>query len=259
LASLGLHAEAVGELERSLAMVDLAERATSDTAELARMSATVAVALLQDPGTPRDLPQRALAVADAADPGGAVARAGWSALALHRAGRSADAVQILSRAETFAATSAERRHAAELRCLLHLQHTEVAAARTCALELLGPRAPSEAVATLHRDPDAEAYWGATLSAVVPGLGQWTDGEFSSGTAAFSVNGGLIAGTVSLALDAAWVDAGLLAVAMTARYYLGNVTHGRRAWRDRALRRQREAAATLTTALIRAAAAAPAPP
>ncbi len=181
------------------------------------------------------------------------------ALALARNGQTAQAVAMLSRLENFAAEPQRRAQAAAVRCLIHLSAAEAAMGGQCASRLLGPRADSEALADLQIDEDSAAFWHGAASAVVPGLGQALGGEWRDAGAAGLVNGGLAVATWSLVADALLVDASLLVLSMTARYYAGNIQRGADVGRAAAAETRRQAARKLADQLTEQSLGQPARP
>jgi hypothetical protein len=176
------------------------------------------------------------------------------ALALARTGQTAQAVAILSRLETFGATPQRRAQALAIRCMVHLSAAEADMGTPCAQQLLGPAADVQAIADLNTDVESRAFWHGAASAILPGLGQALGGQWSDSGAAFLVNGGLGYATWSLAADALYLDATLLGIGLTVRYYVGNIQKGADAGRAAAQRRKLDGARRLADQLSGAATA-----
>lgn len=166
------------------------------------------------------------------------------ALAQAKAGQIAAAVHGLLRVEQFGPSPLLRARAAALRCAVHLLAVEVQPSLLCVQQHLGDAADRNAVADLSLDAETLAFRAGLASAVVPGLGQLWAGQPAQAASAFAVNGGLIGSTTALIAHAAYLDAGLLFVAMTLRYYVGNIEHAVAAARQSTLDRQRSAAGKL---------------
>lgn len=241
LAELGLHRQAVDELQR----LDLQGQPQWHARTLgygygarllrAGLAAEAAEVLTASGETDAD-PQRA----ERQKP--------LLALALARSGQVARAVAILSRLETFGATAEQRGQALAIRCMVHLSAAEADQGGPCARQLLGPAADPAALADLHTDVESQAFWHGAASALLPGLGQSLGGQWADAGAAVLVNGGLGYSTWSLAADGLYVDSALLGLGLTIRYYIGNIEHGAAAGRQAALKRRLRGARRLADLL-----------
>ena len=178
------------------------------------------------------------------------------ALALARNGQTAQAVALVSRLENFTADPQRRADAMAVRCLIHLHAAESTMGGMCVRQLLGPKANAQALAALEADEDSWAFWHGAASAVVPGLGQALAGEWRDGGAAAVVNGSLGAATWSLLADGLYIDASLLVLSLTARYYAGNIQHAADAGRTAAIAARRQGARRLADQLVEQGPAAP---
>jgi hypothetical protein len=165
-----------------------------------------------------------------------------------RAGTLPQALHLFTRVEAFSADPAVRAHAQRLGCMGGVLGYDAAAARAC-VGRLAPKGADQAeldqlVERLGIDPGRRAVVGGIMSGIVPGLGQLTAGHAGDGFLALALNSASVAGLTLLVLDGALLDAALLAVGVSARYYLGNINNGAEAWRAAAQRRRHEAALRL---------------
>lgn len=230
LAALGMHRQAVDELQR----LDLQGQPQWHADGLGY---GYGARLLQGGLAVQAAEVLAAASETDADPQRAQSQQTLLALALARTGQTAQAVAILSRLETFGATPQRRAQALAIRCMVHLSAAEAEMGTPCVQQLLGPTADLQAIADLNTDVESRAFWHGAASAIVPGLGQALGGQWSDAGAAFLVNGGLGYATWSLAADALYLDATLLGLGLTARYYVGNIQKGADAGRAAAQRRK----------------------
>lgn len=247
LAALGMHRQAVDELQR----LDLQGQPQWHANGL---SYGYGARLLQGGLAAQAAEVLAAASETDADPQRAQSQQTLLALALARTGQTAQAVAILSRLETFGATSQRRAQALAIRCMVHLSAAEAEMGTPCVRQLLGPAADLQAIADLNTDVESRAFWHGAASAILPGLGQALGGQWSDSGAAFLVNGGLGYATWSLAADALYLDATLLGLGLTARYYIGNIQKGADAGRAAAQRRKLDGARRLADQLSGAAVA-----
>lgn len=241
LAELGLHRQAVDELQR----LDLQGQPQWHGRALGY---GYGVRLLRD-GLAAEAAEVLTAVGETdPNPQRAEQHQPLLALALARSGQVARAVAILSRLETFGATAEQRGQALAIRCMVHLSAAQADQGAPCARQLLGPAADPAALADLQTDAESSAFWHGAASALLPGLGQSLGGHWADAGAAVLVNGGLIYSTWSLVADALYVDATLLGLGLTVRYYVGNIEHGAAAGRQAALRRRQRGARRLADLL-----------
>lgn len=247
LAALGMHRQAVDELQR----LDLQGQPQWHAEGLGY---AYGARLLQGGLAAQAAEVLAAASETDADPQRAQSQQTLLALALARTGQTAQAVAILSRLETFGATPQRRAQALAIRCMVHLSAAEADMGTPCAKQLLGPTADLQAIADLNTDVESRAFWHGAASAIVPGLGQALGGQWADSGAAFLVNGGLGYATWSLAADALYLDATLLGLGLTVRYYVGNIQKAADAGRAAAQRRKLDGARRLADQLSAGAAA-----
>lgn len=167
-------------------------------------------------------------------------------VALLQTGRYPQAVHEFGRLEAFAARPEERLRAHRFRCIAHLHAVDAVPAGRCVRQLLGTQMDPSDLADLAVDPQALARWGGVLSALVPGLGQATAGQWGDAGGAILVNGAWSFGVAELLLEHAPVDAALLGLGVGIRYYVGNIQHGAHAWQGAAEQRRADAARRLLT-------------
>ena len=247
LAALGMHRQAVDELQR----LDLQGQPQWHADGLGY---GYGARLLQSGLASQAAEVLAAASETDVDPQRAQSQQTLLALALARTGQTAQAVAILSRLETFGATPQRRAQALAIRCMVHLSAAEADMGTPCVQQLLGPAADIQAIADLNTDVDSRAFWHGAASAILPGLGQALGGQWADSGAAFLVNGGLGYATWSLAADALYLDATLLGLGLTVRYYVGNIQKGADAGRAAAQRRKLDGARRLADQLSGAAVA-----
>jgi TM2 domain-containing membrane protein YozV len=146
------------------------------------------------------------------------------------------ALQVFARVEAFGADAATRSRATRLRCIGQVLARDGTAARACIASLAASSAPPPAaivdplIEDLEIDPGARGVVGGVLSALVPGLGQLTAGHPGDAGLALLVNGAWAVAFYLLIVDAAYLEAGLVALGFGLRYYIGNVRNGAAAWR-----------------------------
>lgn len=241
LAQLGLHRQAVGELQR----LDLQGRPAWHSDGLGY---AYGARLLQG-GLPT-LAAEVLTATAETDPDSQRAESQQTllALALARSGHTASAVAILSRLESFADTPRRRVDALAIRCLVHLSAAEADMGIPCTRQLLGAAADPHALVQFGTDIESRAFLHGAASALVPGLGQALGDQWADAGAALIVNGGLGYATWSLAADALYLDATLLGLGLSIRYYVGNIQKGYAAGRAAAQAQKVEAARRLADQL-----------
>lgn len=250
LAALGMHRQAVDELQR----LDL-QGTPQWHAE--GLGYGYGARLLQGGLVAQAAEVLAAAVETDPDPQRAQSQQTLLALTLARTGQTAQAVAILSRLESFAASPEQRAHAFAIRCMVHLSAAEADMGIPCARQIIGTDVDLAAVAALSADVESRAFWHGAASAIVPGLGQALGGQWPDSAAAFLVNGALGYATWSLAADALYLDASLLGLGLTLRYYMGNIQKGSAAGRAAAVRAKLAGARRLADQLSRAAISTPA--
>lgn len=170
-----------------------------------------------------------------------------------KAGSYPAAERIFSKIQVFSDDSLARARAERLACVGSLWSIDPDPARQCVPKLLSAagsvseRARREA----QRDLDELAandgwrpWFGGTLSAVLPGLGQAAAGQPLDGLLALLVNGGFGASVVVTSLGGDLLDGALLLVALLSRYYWGNIQHGAAAWTAVGERHKRRSADAL---------------
>lgn len=250
LLDLGLSEEAGRELAR-LALAGVEDPRFADVA------ARAGAALLHEDRPAAAAAAFALAAERSADPVRAERLRLAAAVGLLRAKDTPGALDALSRVEAFGSTAEVRDSARRLLCVGQLLARSAPAARACVLALVPEEDPrrlrvERLLDRLSIDPERRARLGGYLSALVPGLGQATGGDPADGGVALGVNGAWISGTVLLVLDGLPVDAGLLSLGAGLRYWIGNVEHGARAWRQAAERERSEAARELARLVAKGA-------
>ncbi len=150
-----------------------------------------------------------------------------------------------SKVEAFGETAEIRSRGRRMACVGHVFALDSISARAC-VERLFPRPADREralgwIREIEREEGWRSYFGGTLSAVVPGLGQATAGEPLDGLIALAVNGGWVAGTGGLLAVGDVADAALLLLGFATRYYVGNVEHAAADWQAISERRRHAAA------------------
>jgi hypothetical protein len=161
--------------------------------------------------------------------------------------------RLFSKIQVFSGNALVRARAETLACVGNLWSIDADPARRCVPKLLSAsgsvseRARREAQRDLDELGASDGWrpwFGGTLSAILPGLGQAAAGEPLDGLLALLVNGGFGASVVVTSLSGDLLDGALLLVALLSRYYWGNIQHGAAAWTAIGERHKRRAADAL---------------